>query len=178
MNDFEKIEKIRQHANVTFEEAKEALAASGGDLLDAMIYLERHGKVKGPSQSVHSTKYEEQQAYSDVRERINQSVEKKNTGSDVKSILKKIWRFFTGNYFVVSRNGEELLVMPLLVAAVIIILSFYVSVIALIVLLFFGFRYSFRGRNNMETVNETMDKAAGAASGFADKIKDGVSKKH
>ena len=46
MEDFEKIEKLRERANVTYEEAKEALNAANGDLLDAMIYLERQGKVK------------------------------------------------------------------------------------------------------------------------------------
>ncbi|MBQ9031243.1 MAG: hypothetical protein IJ106_07300 [Parasporobacterium sp.] len=176
MNDFEKIEKIRQHADVTFEEAKEALEASGGDLLDAMIYLEQQGKAKAPSQSVHSTKYEEQTAYSDVEETIKRTTAKQENEGGFKNTLKRIWRFFTRNYFVVSRSGDELLVMPLLVAVIIILCFFYVSIIALIVLLFFGFRYSFRGKNNMDSVNETMDKAAGAASQFADKMKDEINK--
>ena len=46
MDNFEKVEKLRQHANVSYEEAKEALERSDWDILDAMIYLEKTGKVK------------------------------------------------------------------------------------------------------------------------------------
>jgi translation elongation factor EF-Ts len=48
MATIELVEKLRQKANVTYEEAKEALEASGDNILDAMIYLERQGKVKPP----------------------------------------------------------------------------------------------------------------------------------
>lgn len=40
MEQLEKVEKLRARANVTYEEAKEALEASNWDLLDAMVYLE------------------------------------------------------------------------------------------------------------------------------------------
>ena len=46
MNEFEKAEKLRERANVSFEEARDALKACGGDLLDAMVYLERLGHIK------------------------------------------------------------------------------------------------------------------------------------
>ena len=34
MDNFEKVEKLREHANVTYEEAKEALENSNWDILD------------------------------------------------------------------------------------------------------------------------------------------------
>ena len=40
MEQLEKVEKLRQRANVSYEEAKEALEASDWDLLDAMVYLD------------------------------------------------------------------------------------------------------------------------------------------
>ena len=46
MDNFEKVEKLREHANVTYEEAKEALENSNWDILDAMIYLEKNGKTR------------------------------------------------------------------------------------------------------------------------------------
>ena len=48
MEQLEKVEKLRQRANVTYEEAKQALEACNWDLLDAMVYLEKQGKVKEP----------------------------------------------------------------------------------------------------------------------------------
>ena len=47
--DLEKVEKIREKAQVSYEEAKQALAAAEGDLLDALIELERQGKVQAPA---------------------------------------------------------------------------------------------------------------------------------
>ena len=38
-NQFEKVEKLRERANVTYEEARDALNEANGDLLDAMVLL-------------------------------------------------------------------------------------------------------------------------------------------
>ena len=44
MNEFEMIEKLVEKENVSFEEARDALKAVGGDLVDAIVYLERKAK--------------------------------------------------------------------------------------------------------------------------------------
>ena len=51
MDYFEKVEKLVEKAGVTYEDAKQALDDSNGDLLDAMILLERSGKTQGPKHS-------------------------------------------------------------------------------------------------------------------------------
>ena len=56
MDELEKVERLRERANVTYEEAKKALEECNGDMLDAMVYLEKHGKVKQPGQSSYSTR--------------------------------------------------------------------------------------------------------------------------
>ena len=45
MTNYEMVELLRQKANVSYEEAKAALEASDWDLLDAIVLLEREGKV-------------------------------------------------------------------------------------------------------------------------------------
>ena len=60
---FEKVEKIRNTANVSYEEAKEALEAANGDLLDAMIYLEKNGKVENAGMGRHSTENDATERY-------------------------------------------------------------------------------------------------------------------
>ena len=173
MTDFEKIEKIRQHADVTFEEAKQALDASGGDILDAMIWLEKQGKTAGPARSVHSTKYEDQKDYVSVDETVKKSAEKEAcAGSRIARGFKRVWSFFTENYFVISKNGREIAVLPILLVVVIMLCLFVLSVAALIIMLFFGFHYSFRGRDSSGTANDYLNRAADAASEFAEKVKD------
>ena len=44
MNEFEMIEKLVEKENVSFEEARDALKAVDGDLVDAIVYLERKAK--------------------------------------------------------------------------------------------------------------------------------------
>ena len=48
MDNLEKVEKLREKTGVSYEEAKEALEANNYDVLDAIIYLEKKGKVKAP----------------------------------------------------------------------------------------------------------------------------------
>ena len=45
MNEYEKVEKLREKANVSYEEAKAALEKCNWDLLDAIVLLEREGKI-------------------------------------------------------------------------------------------------------------------------------------
>ena len=46
MNEFEMIEKLVEKENVSFEEARDALRACEGDLIEAVIYLEKKGKTE------------------------------------------------------------------------------------------------------------------------------------
>ena len=63
MDNFEKVERLVEKANVSFEDAKAALDEANGDLLDAMIILEKRGKVKGPEQSEYVSGKSEQTEY-------------------------------------------------------------------------------------------------------------------
>jgi len=66
MTDLEKVEKLREKADVSFAEAKDALDKSGGDVLDALIYLEAQGKAIAPVGGGFysgSGSYSEQQQY-------------------------------------------------------------------------------------------------------------------
>lgn len=44
----EQVEKLREYADITYDEAKAALESADGDILQALIDLERQGKVKAP----------------------------------------------------------------------------------------------------------------------------------
>ena len=44
MEEFTKVEKLREATGVTFEDARNAIRACDGDMIDAMVYLEKLGK--------------------------------------------------------------------------------------------------------------------------------------
>ena len=72
MDRLEKAERLREHANVSYEEAKAALDQTDGDLLEAMVLLEKQGKTKQPEQETYSTRYEEQKEYVRVQEKVEE----------------------------------------------------------------------------------------------------------
>ncbi len=39
------VDKLKNKANISYEEAKDVLEKSNWDMLEAMLYLEAHGKV-------------------------------------------------------------------------------------------------------------------------------------
>ncbi len=173
MTELEKVEKLREKANVSYEEAKQALAQANGDLLDAIVLLEQQGKVKAPSQSSFSTGYEEQKEYVSVAAKVNES--KNSTESfwtKFKRVCGKIWKKGNENFFCVSRNGEEVFRLPVWVFLLIILLTWQISLIAMVVALFFNIRFSINGRDNLEGVNKAFDKAGDVA----DKVKEEINK--
>lgn len=168
MDELEKVERLRERANVSYEEAKKALEECNGDMLDAMVYLEKQGKVKQPGQTSYSTQYEEP---------INLSKETKESGS-TSGIKDAFNRFFSwcgrvidkGNhtYFKVDRRGENIINVPVTLFVIAMLLFFWALVWVLLIGLFLECRYSFEGVSEVQIdINKAMDKAADTA----DKIK-------
>ena len=163
MDNFEKVEKLREKADVTFEEAKKALEEANWDLLDAMIILEKQGKAE-PRKETYSTKEENTElAVVDEPEK-----KERKRGNSFTDKLKVLWHKSCENYFVVERDDERIIRLPIWVFLLILIPTFEVSLIVMIVALFFGCRYSFQGKAEMKLANDVCDKASEAA----DKVKE------
>lgn len=163
MTNFEMVEILRDKANVSYEEAKAALENSNWDLLDAMLLLEKEGKVNPGSQS-YSTKPEEEKATENEKKR-------RDNGEGARGALRwlgqtfcKLLRMGNANAFVVSRRGQELFSLPVTVFVILMICGFWFMFAVLAVGLFCGARYSFRGPNlGKPSINEAMNRAAEAA---------------
>ena len=59
MASLETIDRLRARTGVTYDEAREALDTSDGDMLDALIWLENKGKITPPRISYYSTDMKE-----------------------------------------------------------------------------------------------------------------------
>ncbi len=170
MDHFEMVEKLRAKANVTYEEAKAALEASDWDILDALVLLESEGKVKAAPEAKEYTTQEKKEFTWNTRN----GNEMKLTVSDT---LRKLWDWFKAlvkkgnkNQFVISRRNksmfdqplEELIAFPITVLVLLILIpgvGLPTILIALVIGLFLGARYSFRGPDVNNRVNDFMDKA-------------------
>ena len=158
MDEFEKIEKLRTRANVTYEEAKAALSEANGDLLDAMIILEKEGKVAKPEQQVHSTEYTREPGYEMVPVGSTEGCGEK-WGTRIKEILKKVIDYLSDNHMKVFHHDEQVIDLPFWTAILILVLGWWFVLVLIVVSLFFDWNYKFYGKNNLQGANDVMDKA-------------------
>ncbi len=167
MDNMEKVEKLRERANVTYEEAKAALEECNWDLLDAMVSLEKQGKVREPEQTSYSTSYEQQMNYMPVRETIEEKNRQKPREHRIGGVFRKFVRICRDNAFHVTRNGEDIIRVPVLVLVLILVFFWKAVVPLMIIALFFNVRYHFSGRDDLKSANEFMD----SAGDMADRVK-------
>ena len=160
MEMIEKVERLRERADVTYEEAKAALEEAGGDLLDAMVLLERRGKVRGPAQSSYSTEYEEQKDYIRVRDKVEQ--QKKSAPSfthTVGRLVKTFFSFIRHTVFIVTKEDSIIFTMPTWVLVLILFFFWEAVVPVMVIALFFKVNYSFDGAQNVKRANDILVKA-------------------
>lgn len=169
MEKIEKVERLREKANVSYEEAREALEEAGGDLLDAMVLLERAGKVPGPNRSTYSTEYEAQPDYIRVRDKVE---EQKNSAPSFGQTVGKLFRtavhFIRKTVFIVKKGEDTLFTMPTAVFVLLLIFFWEALLPIMIVALFFDIRYSFDGLDSVKKANSILNKAGD----FAEEVKD------
>lgn len=164
MDNFEKVEKLREKANVSYEEAKAALENSNWDMLDAMIYLEKNGKVF----------YAGSESYSTQREKIVIDQQPETEDGDENEFTDTLKRFGkwclkwikrgNANYFRVTNKNKEVITIPITLLVVLLLFAFWVVLPLLVVGLFFNMRYRFEGPNiRAVDLNQAMDGAAETA---------------
>ena len=174
MDQLEKVEKLRERANVSYDEAKKALEENNWDLLEAMVALEKEGKVPEPDTSSYTTSYEEQTEYISVPATVyeQQQRQKEGTWDKFKKFVKKSWQMSKDNYFRVVRHGEEMFRMPVWALILILLCGWHCVVPVMIIAFFFDCHYQFVGKNDLSKVNEAMEKG----NDLADKIKNEYNK--
>ncbi|MEL7609106.1 MAG: ubiquitin [Bacillota bacterium] len=182
MATMEHVEKLREKANVSYAEAKAALDACGDDLLEALLYLERQGKVKPPEHGgYYSSKSEKEEKQGDTAENVRQSEPK---GESFIELMGRFFRwvrdlFVKGceNLFDVQRGDNRIITMPVIVLVLLLIFCFWIVIPLMIIGLFLGCRYRFRGRDVEKTaVNKVMKSAENAAETLKTDIKEAADK--
>ena len=160
MEMIEKVERLREKANVSYEDAKAALEQTGGDLLDAIVLLERQGKVKEPAHSTFSTEYEEQKEYIKVRDKVEeQENSAPSMGRTIGRLFRGLIRFIKQTTFIVTKGEDVVFTMPTLIFAILLFFFWEVLAPVMVIALFFGVRYSFEGEEEAEKANSILHKA-------------------
>lgn len=174
MNDFEKIEKLVSKTGISYSEAKRVLEQADGDLLDAMIILEKEEKISAPKSSTYSTQYEEQRQYVSVPMQVeNTRQEREKLGVKMKKLFRVVWHFLRTNSLTArNKMGEVIVSLPLWGVALVLLMFWWVTWIIVIVSLFMGVHYEFSGEADLDKANDII----GRASDAAEKVKEEYNK--
>ncbi|MDO4547638.1 MAG: ubiquitin [Clostridia bacterium] len=167
MTNFEMVERLRAKANVSYEEAKAALEQANWDLLDAMVILEKQGKVGSTDQATYTTREEEPETEPRSGHRGKEAARR------VAARIVDCVNYLCRNAFEIKKSDDVIVRLPVIVPLMLLIFLLWPTLIALIAGLFCGLKYGFSGPNlDKNPLNSAMDKA----SEVAENIKKDVSK--
>ncbi len=172
MDNMEKVESLREKTGCTYVEAKAALEEAGGDLLDALCWLEQHGKVQAVGVAC-STK--DREAPSPEPETAEQPPKEPNPVSKgfrslwdgLVSLLHKCNRT---EVVVTNKSGEREFGVPLTLFIILLLVCAWIMAVAMVVIMFLGNRFSLEGELCRQEVND----ALGKATEFAESVKEDV----
>lgn len=154
----EQVEMLRERANVSFEEAKEALEKCNCDMLEALIYLERQNKIKPPQ-----------------KESCDHGV-----SSSFKNFMKSIGRLIKkGNEvkFVIKKEEDIIVKLPVNIIILITIIMPPITIIGILAALITHHKIKLEkpGCDDME-INKTFDKLSTAVTTASSHVADEINK--
>jgi len=183
MTELEKVEKLREKANVSYAEAKEALEIVGGDILDALIYLEKQGKSTVPAGGGFFSGAGD---YSEGQQPADEPGTRAGSGETFGDMMRRFGRFCMkvldrgNNNFLDAIKGDNTMFSCPITALVVLLIFFFWIVVPLFILsLFLGFRYRFRGADlDRESFNRVMDGASNVVDDVKKSFADNAHKTH
>lgn len=156
MEHIEMVEKLRERVNVSYEEAKAALEDNNWDLLDAMVQLEREGKMQDDYASAYSTQAE---AEAQHKKREEQKEKSKTAVNSFFDEVKRLVMLANDHNLIISKDNKQILSIPISILIIILLLTlpaFGLIALGAVVAYFFGIRYSIRkGQNAVQPTSSS-----------------------
>lgn len=177
----EQVEKLRERAGISYEEAKKALEEADGDLLEAVINLEKRNLIKAPEAGgYYNSKTEKQESSGSSQNNTYQERKANSGGTHFSEMLGsffswcgKIIQKGNTNSFEVIKDGATVMLIPLTVLALFLIFAFWIVVPITFVGLIFGYRYRFSGPDLDKTqVNKSVETVSDATLRAVNKVVD------
>ena len=167
----EQVEKLKEVTGVSYNEAKEVLEQTQGDLLEAVLLLERQGKVSKPANNGFVTSKEAQ-----TQKAVPPKKQEDDSFKKFIDWIKQVLHLGNINDFVVYKDDKDTISIPLTIFVVLLLFAFWIIFPLMIVGLFFNYRYRFAGPNfKDEKINKTVDTLSNATLKTGEVVKDAVS---
>ena len=181
----EMVERLKEKADVSYTQAKEALEYSGGNLLDALIYLEEKGAIPRAEGAYYSTKSETPPppppteplpAQLPDRAKKQKAPKQPRAGrGGVRRFFNTLRRWLIDNELEIWRREQPVTALPVLILALLLISAFWVTISILVLGLFLGFRYRFSGPDlERDNLNGVIGDLADTASDLGHRVMDEI----
>ena len=179
MSEGEKAEMLRERANVSFEEARDALRACDGKLTEAYELIENHKKEKAAAEArAKAAAQASNNSFTSMNTNHNSCSDCRyyreaytNTRSAEPTFGESLWNLIRTAFrksvetdIVVSDHGTEKFRLPVLVFLILLTIFSGALLIGMGISLFFGIGYSFDGHGDMSRVNRVMSDVGTKAS--------------
>ena len=169
----EQVERLREKADVSYAKAKEALLYSGGNLLDALIYLEERGDIPRPEGAYYSTRSQTPPMPEEPEEPEPPPSEGKEKKNSRGGLLRRLRYVLLDNELEIWRKDRPITAMPVLILILLLIVAYYIVLPLLVLSLFLGFRYRFSGPDlEREEINNVMGSVADTAADLGRQVMD------
>ena len=177
MEHIELVEQLREKAGCSYTEAKAALESTNNDLLEALCWLEQHGKTQ-----LSGTSYSTQEQQSSHTEQAPQADSAPKEDGPFAHGCKSLWEGLKDllskcnhtEIIMTGKSGKRELSMPLTLLILLVLINIWVVLALVVIALFFGCRFSMKGTLSRENVNEVLDNA----TDFAESMKDEFRTRH
>lgn len=168
----ERVERLREKSGLSYEEARALLERCHGDLLDALIELERQGRLRPGGGGTYSTRPGVHPAAppsgSSHRERSREEGKRAHTGDTFRKQVREglraaaeLLRPSSGNQLEIWQDGRKLTAVPLLILLLAVVFALWITLPLLLIGLVAGCRYRLSGPH---VDREVLNGALGAVS--------------
>lgn len=145
----EQIDTLRERANISYVEAKKALEKCNGDLVEALVYVEKNNKMR--------------------------TVEKNNGVNNFFNVIGNIISKGNKMKFIIRNKEINLLNIPVTLAIIIGVFTMPISLFLLLAALFTNHRITIKNNNgNVYEVNDVFDNIKGSVNIKKDEVKEEV----
>ncbi len=167
MEQMEKVEFLREKTGCSYSEAKAALDSAGDDLLEALCWLETHGKTQMAGASCSTAN----QTPPEPPKAETEPGPFSRGFRDLWDGIVALFRWLNRHELVMkNKQGGRELGVPLILLLLFLIPAFWLMVVLIVIALFCGFRFSLEGPSATDSINDAMGKATDFAAGIKDDL--------
>jgi|GEM_PF-329560 len=143
-NELKKIDILKERANVTYEEARQALEECEGNLVEALVKLEKEDRIKPKAEPRKERKERKERPRS---ERHDERYERReHRREEMREASEKLSK----HRFVLHKGDQVFLDLPTWVALLIILFTVPFSLFALLLAIIVGFQMQIRSYTGKE----------------------------